>query len=140
MINRWLLLVGALQGWALWGLWKARELKVWPSIDPVSERALLYVSLALPLAFYFTQNIAELARSRRIRMMLGIGVLFALLGAWRADPGPLKVPALLLAIALFGRTTSLVLDGWAPTAFPPMIAEGVMVLILIGGMQAFRRA
>ena len=82
MINRWLLLVGALQGWALWGLWKARELKVWPSIDPVSERALLYVSLALPLAFYFTQNIAELARSRRIRMMLGIGVLFALLGGY----------------------------------------------------------
>lgn len=69
-----------------------------------------------------------------------VGGLFALLGAWRADPAPLKVPALLLAIALFGRTASLVLDGWAPTAFPPMIAEGVMVLILIGGMQAFRRA
>ena len=80
MINRWLLLVGALQGWALWGLWKARELKVWPSIDPVSERALLYVSLALPLAFYFTQNIAELARSRRIRMMLGNGVMIEVTG------------------------------------------------------------
>jgi hypothetical protein len=69
-----------------------------------------------------------------------VGGLFALLGAWRADPGPLKVPAALLAIALFGRTLSLVLDGVAATAFPPMIAEGVMILILVGGMQAFRRA
>lgn len=82
MINRWLLLVGALQGWALWGLWKARELKVWPALDPASERALLYVALALPLAFYFTQNIAELTRSRRVRILLGIGLVFALLGGY----------------------------------------------------------
>ena len=82
MINRWLLLVGALQGWALWGLWKARELKVWPSADPVSERTLLYVALALPLTFYFTQNLAGLARARRIRILLGIGLVFALLGGY----------------------------------------------------------
>lgn len=82
MINRWLLLVGALQGWALWGLWKARELKVWPALDSLSERALLYVALALPLAFYFTQNVAGLARSRRIRMLFGIGCVFALLGGY----------------------------------------------------------
>lgn len=69
-----------------------------------------------------------------------VGGLFALLGAVRADPAPLKVPLLLLAIAFFGRTVSLVLDGVAPTAFPPMIAEAVMVLILVGGMQAFRKA
>ena len=82
MINRWLLLVGALQGWALWGLWKARELKVWPALDPLSERALLYVALALPLAFYFTQNLAGLPRARRIRILLGIGAAFALLGGY----------------------------------------------------------
>lgn len=69
-----------------------------------------------------------------------VGGLFALLGALRADPAPLKVPVLLLSIALFGRTLSLVLDGVARTAFPPMIAEAVMVLILVGAMQAFRRA
>ena len=69
-----------------------------------------------------------------------VGGLFALLGALRADPAPLKVPVFLLSIALFGRTLSLVLDGFAPTAFPPMIAEAVMVLILVGAMQAFRRA
>ena len=69
-----------------------------------------------------------------------VGGLFALLGAWRADPAPLKVPALLFAIALSGRTLSLVMDGVAPSAFPPMIVEAVMLLVLIGGMQAFRRA
>lgn len=68
-----------------------------------------------------------------------VGGLFALLGAWRADPTPLKVPALLLSVALFGRTVSLLLDGVAATAFPPMIVEGVMILILVGAMQAFRR-
>lgn len=80
MINRWLLLVGALQGWALWGLWKARELKVWPALDPLSERTLLYVALALPLAFYFTQNVAGLASSRRICIL--VGLVFALLGGY----------------------------------------------------------
>ena len=66
--------------------------------------------------------------------------LFALVGAWRADPAPLRVPLLLMAVALFGRSVSLVLDGVAPTAFPPMFAEAVMLLILLGGMQVFRRA
>lgn len=115
MINRWLLLVGALQGWALWGLWKARELKVWPSADPLSERTLLYVALALPLAFYFTQNVAGLVRARRIRILLGIGVVFALLGGysgwaeniavnlsdsiWRIPPAR---PSDLLAAAILG--------------------------------------
>ena len=82
MINRWLLLVGALQGWALWGLWKAREIKVWPSVDPLSERSLLYISLALPLAFYLTQNITALSRNHRIKILAGIGALFALLGGY----------------------------------------------------------
>ncbi|MCG2840458.1 DUF4345 family protein [Sandaracinobacter sp. RS1-74] len=68
-----------------------------------------------------------------------VGGLFALLGAVRADPAPLRVPALLLSIALLGRTVSLVLDGVAATAFQPMLAEAVMILILVGGMQAFRR-
>ncbi|MFN7399296.1 MAG: hypothetical protein ACK5SX_09625, partial [Sandaracinobacter sp.] len=36
------------------------------------------------------------------------GGLFAALGAWRRDAQLLNVPLLLLAIALFGRTVSLV--------------------------------
>lgn len=82
MMNRILLLIGALQGWALWGLWKARELKVWPAVDPISERALLYVSLALPLAYYLTEDIEALTKVRRTRILAGIAVLFALLGAY----------------------------------------------------------
>jgi len=82
MANRWLLLVGALQGWALWALWKAREIKIWPAIDPLSERTLLYLCIALPLAFYMTQNIAVLSRERRSRILLWTGGLFALLGGY----------------------------------------------------------
>lgn len=81
-MNRWLLLVGALQGWALWALWKARELKVWPAYDPPGERTLLYVCLALPLAFYLSHGIDALTRGRRIGILAGIGVLFALLGGY----------------------------------------------------------
>ncbi|HEY0665511.1 MAG TPA: DUF4153 domain-containing protein [Gallionella sp.] len=81
-MNRWLLLVGVAQGWLLWGLWKARELKVWPAVDPVSERILLYLFLAVPLAFYLTQNIPALTRAARIKILAGIGTLFALLGGY----------------------------------------------------------
>ena len=70
----------------------------------------------------------------------GAGGLFALLGAWRVDPSPLKVPILLLAVALFGRTVSLVLDGAGPMAWPPMISEAVMIAILLLGQRAFARA
>lgn len=81
-MNRLLLLVGAVQGWALYGLWKARELKVWPALDPVSERALLYLSLALPLAFYLTEKLDMPRKGRRSWLLAGIGIVFALLGAY----------------------------------------------------------
>lgn len=69
-----------------------------------------------------------------------VGGLFALLGAWRTDPAALKVPILLLAVALFGRTVSLVLDGAGPMAWPPMVAEAVMIAILLLGQRVFARA
>ena len=69
-----------------------------------------------------------------------VGGLFALLGALRTDPSPLRVPILLLAIALFGRTISLIADGTAPTAYPPMIVEAVMILLLLAGQRVFVRA
>lgn len=81
-MNRILLLIGALQGWALWGLWKAREVKVWPSMDPISERMLLYVSLALPFAYYLSENLTLPDNRRRTALLLGIGLLFAGLGAY----------------------------------------------------------
>lgn len=81
-MNRWLLLVGTLQGWALWALWKARELSAWPSSDIAAERALLYIALAIPLAFYLTQSVESLSRERRRNILIGIGIVFALLGAY----------------------------------------------------------
>ena len=81
-MNRILLLIGALQGWALWGLWKAREMKSWPSTDPISERMVLYVSLALPFAYYLSENLSLPGRRRRTVLLAGIAVVFALLGAY----------------------------------------------------------
>lgn len=65
------------------------------------------------------------------------GGVFALLGAWQMRPEPLWVPIMLLGTAFFGRTLSLVLDGVGPDAFPPMIAEAVMLTILYAGTRAF---
>lgn len=64
------------------------------------------------------------------------GGTFALLGAWRGRAEPLAVPLILLAIALFGRFLSLVVDGASRTAVEPMIAEAAMIAILIVGRRA----
>jgi hypothetical protein len=55
--------------------------------------------------------------------------------AKRADL--LKVPLMLLAVALFGRFVSLVFDGVGPTAIQPMIAEAVMIAILLAASRSF---
>ncbi len=69
---------------------------------------------------------------------IGAGV-FALLGAWRADPAPLAVPLLMLALALLGRCVSLVMDGMGPDAIAPMVAEAVMIAVLLAGRSVFAR-
>jgi hypothetical protein len=63
---------------------------------------------------------------------------FALLGAQRLDPEPLKVPITLFAIAFVGRTVSLIFDGVGPGAIPPMAAEAVMIAILYAAIRQFR--
>jgi hypothetical protein len=65
------------------------------------------------------------------------GGVFALIGAAKRDGNALLVPVLLLAIAITGRALSLVLDGAAPTAWPPMIAEAVMIAALLLGRKRF---
>jgi hypothetical protein len=62
---------------------------------------------------------------------------FALVGAWRADPRPLLVPLVLLAIALTGRTLSLVIDGVGPDAIAPLVIELVMLVLLITARRSF---
>lgn len=64
---------------------------------------------------------------------------FALWGAWKKHAEPLKVPLVLLGLALFGRFVSLVFDGVGPSAFPPMILEAVMIGILLAASRSFAR-
>lgn len=111
---RKLLLVGAVQGWALWGLWKTRELHVWPASDAVSERALLYLCLAMPLALYLSEGVASLTRQRRMFLLGVIAVLFPMFGAYSgwSDDVPVNLsnfggipfarPSDLLAAAVLG--------------------------------------
>lgn len=65
------------------------------------------------------------------------GGLFALAGSWRRAAEPLLVPICLLAFALSGRMVSLLLDGYVPTAVPPMIVELTMIMILFAGRRQF---
>lgn len=74
-------LTGAVQGWALWGLWKLHQNKLWPATEPVLYTGLLYVALALPLLIYCTQQVEALSPRVRRLALLGFGLLFAALGA-----------------------------------------------------------
>jgi hypothetical protein len=66
--------------------------------------------------------------------------VFALVGAWTGQARPLLVPILMLSLALFGRFVSIAIDGMAPTAVQPMVAEAVMVTLLLLGWRSFDRA
>ena len=68
-----------------------------------------------------------------------VGGLFAALGAWRQDAQALNVPLLLLAIALFGRTVSLVFDGRGPEAIQPMVVEAVFIALIVAAQRVFAR-
>ncbi len=63
--------------------------------------------------------------------------VFALFGAWQARADLLRVPLVILSLALAGRCVSLAADGVGPTAFPPMIAEAAMIAILALAMRTF---
>lgn len=67
------------------------------------------------------------------------GGAFALIGAVKKDGSALAVPLLLLTIAIIGRSLSLAMDGTAPTAYPPMIVEAVMIAVLLLGRRSFAR-
>lgn len=67
------------------------------------------------------------------------GAVFALIGAWRADPRPLIVPLALLGMALVGRFVAIMIDGTASTTFAPMLAEGFMILVLLVARRVFGR-
>lgn len=86
--SRPLMLVGALQGVALWFLWHAADTPHWPQGMPMVMGALLWATLAVPAAIYLSEN-AGLAPARRRWLVAAIGVLYLLLGAyagWLGDP------------------------------------------------------
>lgn len=107
-------------------------------------------NLALGLSFLFdpaqaglrffitslgTQGMATMRADFPAFFLTGAG--FALIGAWRAWRTPLLVPLSLLSIAIGGRVVSLVADGAPPQAFPPMIVEAMMILLLALGWRSF---
>jgi hypothetical protein len=66
--------------------------------------------------------------------------LFALFGAYRTKADVLVVPLIMLAIADAGRFVGLIVDGASSTAFPPMIAEWIMIALLLIGYRTFAGA
>lgn len=99
----------------------------------------LFAPEKLALAFYIaplgSQGLATI-RADFPGFFIGAAV-FALAGAWTGQARPLLVPMLMLALALFGRCVSLVIDGMAPTAVAPMVAEAVMITVLWLGWRNF---
>ncbi|MFZ4688239.1 MAG: DUF4345 family protein [Polymorphobacter sp.] len=85
-----------------------------------------------------SQGLASL-RADFTGFFIGAAV-FALIGAWRADPKPLLVPLLMLGLALTGRAVSLGLDGVGPQALPPMFIELVMLVLLLLARRSFARS
>ena len=123
MLTR-LLLMGAVQGWWFWALWKSHELKTWPATDPISGRAILYLGLALPLATYLTAGITALTQRRRIQLLAFVALLFPLLGAYSgwAD----NVAANLLPTASlppFARPSDLFAAGILGFVLVPLLAH-----------------
>lgn len=118
-----LLLVGAVQGWALWALWKARDLQVWPSTDVLSERALLYLFLALPLAIYLTEGIATLARRRRLLLLAFIAILFPLLGTYSGWANDVPDSVAKFSGLLFARPSDLLAATVLGFILIPLIAH-----------------
>jgi hypothetical protein len=99
-------------------------------IRPVEMGALFFVA---PTAL---QGMATL-RGDFPGFFIGASI-FALMGAWRADPRPLVVPIVLLCIVLFGRVVSAVADGVGPDTFPPMVAEALMIAVLEIARRTFK--
>ena len=65
------------------------------------------------------------------------GGLLAAAAALRQNAALLIAPILLFAIAITGRTVSLIIDGVTPGAFVPMAVEGFFVISLLYAYRTF---
>lgn len=83
-LKRSFIVAGTLQGLGLWWLWHAKDNEIWPSTDPIVFFGLLWPMLAVPLALYWTEAIRGLSQKNRIRILIGVAVLYGGLGAFEA--------------------------------------------------------
>ena len=65
---------------------------------------------------------------------------FSLLGAWQKNVLWLRATFFMVALALFGRMISLLLDGRGPEALQPMIAEAVICILLLLASRSFTKS
>ncbi len=65
------------------------------------------------------------------------GGILAAVAAWRQNAGFLVAPILLFAIAITGRTVSLLVDGVTPGASIPMAVEAFFVISLLFAHRTF---
>ncbi len=79
-----LALLGAGQGLVLWWLWSAFSAKSWPATEPVLSWAILYATVAGPIAIYFTQGVDHFPSRIRAISVATYFLLFAGLGAYSA--------------------------------------------------------
>jgi hypothetical protein len=74
------LVVGALQGLALWWLYEAHERAAWPATSPAVFGALAYAAVAAPLAWYLSHGVFASKRARVLFAVI-LGGCFGVLGA-----------------------------------------------------------
>jgi hypothetical protein len=115
------LLIGALQGIALWLLYEAGQRWGWLTAFPRALSALVCFSVAAPLAWYLTHAVFVSERSRAAFAVL-LGLLLAALGAHAASVSGSEKPAV-------GSFTFLV----------PIGVLAFLLVSLVGGWESSRR-
>ena len=79
--SRPMMLIGTIQGALLWWLWHAHANNAWPSNAPMWQGAILWLVLAVPAAFYLSEN-SGFSRMRRAVLLGAVAVGYALFGAY----------------------------------------------------------
>lgn len=110
--SRPLILLGTLQGGVLWWLWHAYNHQLWPSTAPLWQGAMLWVALAVPAAFYLSEN-SGLSRARRTLLIAVVAVAYALFGTYAGWMGmPLETLARSGPPAAFGQVLAALILGF----------------------------
>lgn len=78
--SRPMVLIGAVQGVALWWLWHAAEYQLWPTSHAVLLGICLWLTLFLPALYYLSEN-ALAGRPRRLLLIAG-ALFYGMVGAY----------------------------------------------------------